>query len=237
MQRHFLKYSVMIALVTQVAAVVVVASGTAQAAQPPRPLSATPTQDVLQRLGWMVGTWEGSGWVETAESGSPRQFSYSLNVRPTPDGRLLVVDGVGHQGEGTDFPYAEHFFIFDPPPALLPAPPGTFLWMEVSAMAPTRANEAHTTERSLQVGYGFSRQECNRFVSDPELRTNCSGGEPSWQRVTIAINEGGEWVQTREWMVNPADDRSWHTYFRVVLRRTAPGPVSDASDAPFPRTR
>lgn len=214
--------------ITCLASALLAAPGTAAAAQLPELLAVTPNQNVVQRLGWMVGAWEGSGWVETADAGSPRQFSYSLNVRPTPDGRLLIVDGVGHQGGGVDFPYAEHFFVFDPPPAQLPAPPGTYLWMEVSAMAPTRANEAQTTERSLQVGYGFSRQECSRFVSDPQMRTNCSGGEPSWQRVTISINDEGEWVQTREWMVNPADDRSWHTYFRAVLRRTTPdSPLRD----------
>ena len=84
-----------------------------------------------------------------------------------------------------------------------------------------RANEAQGTERSLQVGYGFSRQECDRIVADAERRANCRGGEMKWSRVTISLNDDGEWVQTREWQEVQGDDRSWHKYFSVVLRRAA----------------
>jgi hypothetical protein len=111
----------------------------------------------MRQLDWMIGEWEGSGWVESADSG-PREFFYSLNVRSVADGRLLVADGVGYQEINGLLPYAEHLLISGPPNALLPAPPGTYGWQELSSSMHLRFKEARGTERGLQVGYPFSRQ-------------------------------------------------------------------------------
>jgi hypothetical protein len=172
----------------------------------------------MRRLDWMIGEWEGSGWVESADSGL-KEFFYSLNVRSVADGRLLVADGVGYPAINDLFPYAEHLLISGPPYAVLPGPPGTYGWQELSSSMSLRINEAQGTERSLQVGYPFSREECDRIVADAGRRVRCRSGELKWSRVTISLNGDGEWVQTREWQEIQADDRSWHTYFRVVLRR------------------
>lgn len=205
-----------VVLATVVVSIVVPHTGHAAQAQS-RPVSAS-AQELMRRLDWMVGEWEGSGWVESAESG-PKEFLYSLNVRSVDDGRLLIADGVGYPGINGLLPYAEHLLISGPPYAVLPGPPGTYTWQELSSSMHLRVNEAQGTERGLQVGYPFSRQECDRIVADVARRTNCRGGEMKWSRVNISLNDDGEWVQTREWQEVQGDDRSWHTYFKVVLRK------------------
>lgn len=189
-----------------------------RAAQPQNLQVSASAQEPMRRLDWMIGEWEGSGWVESADSG-PKEFSYSLNVRSVVDGRLLIADGVGYPQINGLLPYAEHLLISGPPHAVPPGPPGTYAWQELSSSMHLRFNEAQGTERELQVGYPFSSEECDRIVADVSRRTNCRGGEMKWSRVTISVNDDGEWVQTREWQEIQGDDHSWHTYFKVVLRR------------------
>lgn len=192
---------------------------TGHAAQPQnRPVPASALELMLQ-LNWMIGKWEGTGWIESARFGK-LEFPYSLNARSDFEGLLLIVDGVGYEKtKGNQLPYAEHVVIFPPSPSALPDPPGTYIWSESFSSTIVRLNEAQGTARSLQVGYPFSREECDHIVADAGRRVRCRSGELKWSRVSISLNNDGEWVQTREWQETPGDDSSWHTYFKVVLRR------------------
>jgi hypothetical protein len=178
----------------------------------------------MEKLDWMVGKWEGTGWIDSATG--RRELSYSVNVRPELGGLLLIVDGVGiGAGDGwkvtTDSGvlYAEQLLISGPAPDVVLKPPGSaYTWLELSRGAVLRGNDAQGIERGLWVGLPLGRTECDQ-IGDESYRTYCrTGSELLWSRTTIFRNDANEWVQTREWQDNETG-RNWHPVFKVVLRR------------------
>jgi hypothetical protein len=178
----------------------------------------------MEKLDWMVGKWEGTGWVNSATG--RRELSYSVNVRAELGGLLLIVDGVGiGAGDGwkvtTDSGvlYAEQLLLSGPAPDVVLKPPGSaYTWQERSRGAVLRGNDAQGIERGVWVGLPFGRAECDQ-IDDESYRNYCrTGGEPLWSRTTISRNDENEWVQTREWQDNEPG-RNWHMVFKVVLRR------------------
>lgn len=181
----------------------------------------------MNKLDWMIGQWEGSGWIESATAGR-RQMSYSVNVRPEAGGLLLIIDGVGI-GSGAEgwkiasdssVAYAEQVLISGPAPDLRRRPPGTaYTWQEFSRGTLMRGNDAQGIERGVWVGLPFIGDADCDLIGDESYRKFCrDGGEPLWSRTTIVLNDNDEWVQTREWQDNEAG-RRWHLVFQVVLRR------------------
>jgi hypothetical protein len=190
----------------------------AQNAQIQRP-SAEQLRQAMEKLEWMIGDWRGSGWVESARLGR-REFSYTLSVRSEFDGLVLVVSGMGFDTADLSVPYAEQLLITGPPPAVLLGPPGTYGWMELSSIGFLRGNEAQGTESSLQAGFPFTAQDCDRILDD-SYRDLCllHNGTIVWSRATISLNDEDEWVETREWQQEEGVIRTWNKYFEVVLRR------------------
>jgi hypothetical protein len=178
----------------------------------------------MEKLDWMVGKWEGTGWVNSATG--RRELSYSVSVRSELGGLLLIVDGVGiGAGDGwkvtTDSGvlYAEHLLISGPAPDVVLKPPGSaYTWQELSRGTILRGNDAPGFDRGVWVGLPFGRTECDQ-IDDESYRNYCrTGGELLWSRTTIVRIDDNEWVQTREWQDNEPG-RNWHTVFKVVLRR------------------
>jgi hypothetical protein len=190
----------------------------AQGARPLQRPSPARLQEDMQRLDWMVGKWQGSGWTESATRGR-REFSYSLNVGREFGGLLLAVDGVGYSTADTAVSYAEQLLISGIPPGVVLEPPGSYLWQESGRGVFLRGNDAQGSGRSLRVGLPLLREDCD-WIIDESRRTYCrTGGEPVWSRATISLNDAGEWVEIREWQVKDGDNRNWHTYLSVVLQR------------------
>src|SRR5690606_38482541 len=102
----------------------------------------------MEKLDWMVGKWEGTGWVNSATG--RRELSYSVTVRSELDGLLLIVqDGGRGAGDGwkvTTDPgvlYAEQLLISGPAPDVVLKPPGSaYTWQELSRGDFLRGNDA-----------------------------------------------------------------------------------------------
>lgn len=177
----------------------------------------------MDELDWMIGKWEGTGWVESATG--RRELTYSVNVRSELDGLLLVVDAIGVGAGGWTMTadrgvlYAEQLLISGPAPDVVVKPPGSaYTWLEASRGTVLRGNDAQGIERGLWVGLPLGGAECDQ-TGDESDRTYCrTVGEPLWSRTTISLNDEDEWVQTREWQDNEPG-RNWHMIFKVVLRR------------------
>jgi hypothetical protein len=204
--------------VAAAAAALALCEAMAQGARPlQRPSTARLLED-MRHLDWMVGKWQGSGWAESATRGR-YEFFYSLDVRRDFDSLLLVVGGAGFSLTDRTVAYAEQLLISGTPPGAVLEPPGSYLWQESGRGAFLRGNDAQGTGRSLRVGLPLLREDCD-WIVDESRRTYCrTGGEPVWSRAMISLNAAGEWIETREWQVKDGDDRSWHTYLRIVLQR------------------
>lgn len=188
----------------------------------------------MDKLDWMIGKWQGSGWIESATAGR-REISYSVNVRAELGGLLLIVDGVGvGVGAGNDgwqvapdsrVVYAEQLLISGPAPDVVLRPTGhAYTWQEFSRGAFLRGNDAQGVDRGIWVGLPFREDKDCDQIADESYREFCrSGRESLWSQTRIVRNEDGEWVQTREWQDNEPG-RQLHTVFKVVLRQ-----VSDAA--------
>jgi hypothetical protein len=57
-------------------------------------LSTVQSQQEMRKLDWMIGRWEGSGWIDMGREGT-REFLHSQTVRSKSGGLVLVVDGEG----------------------------------------------------------------------------------------------------------------------------------------------
>jgi hypothetical protein len=179
----------------------------------------------MDKLDWMIGKWEGTGWIESATDGR-REFSYSVSVRSENDGLLLIVDGVGTGARGgsnvtteREVLYAEQLLISGPNAVVVPAPAGSgYTWLEYSRSTILRGNDATGSPRGVWVGLPLNRSDCDQ-IGDEKYRTYCrTGNSPLWSRTAIFLNDQNEWVETREWQDNEPD-HVWHTVFKVVLRR------------------
>ena len=54
----------------------------------------------MQPLGWLVGEWEGSGWISQGREGGRTRFTQKEWVRWGAGGGVLVIDGLGTGAEG-----------------------------------------------------------------------------------------------------------------------------------------
>ena len=54
----------------------------------------------MQPLQWLVGEWEGSGWIAQGREGGRTRFTQKEWVRLAAGGGVLVIDGLGTGAEG-----------------------------------------------------------------------------------------------------------------------------------------
>ncbi|MGH7540826.1 MAG: hypothetical protein ACRELC_07495 [Gemmatimonadota bacterium] len=56
----------------------------------------TVTQEkAMEPLAWLVGDWEGEGWIQRGPEGARMTFTQTEHVERVFEGRLLLVEGVG----------------------------------------------------------------------------------------------------------------------------------------------
>ena len=68
-------------------------------AQMSDPAGAAESRERVAALGWLVGEWQGDGWVMVQGAGR-QTFTSTEVVESRLDGRLLLVEGVHHDAEG-----------------------------------------------------------------------------------------------------------------------------------------
>src|SRR5207247_1903976 len=95
-----IKVPAMLARICCSAVLVLSASTGATLAQPPAPAA---QRDAMKKLAFLVGEWQGGGWMEFAP-GQRRTFKGTETVRTKLDGLLLTIEGrhrgqVGGKGE------------------------------------------------------------------------------------------------------------------------------------------
>jgi hypothetical protein len=157
-------------------------------AQLPEPPSLAP----MQGLDFLVGTWEGEGWMEY-EPGRRAAFTSKEVVEPRLGGRVLVVEGVHHAPmPGMPEPVAVHH-----------------------AMGVLSHDEAdgYRFRTWLANGHGgdfAARLEGGALIwgyDDPRRGA---------VRYTITVSDAGEWVEVGD---ASRDGEAWHRFFEMRLAK------------------
>lgn len=170
-----------------IAAVLLAAAATTAAlAQPPEP----PSLEPMQRLGFLVGTWEGEGWFEF-EPGRRATFASREVVEARLGGRVLVVEGL-HRAPmpGRPEPVPVHHAL------------GVFSHDEEEGY------RFHTWLANGHGGEHAARLEDGALIwgyDDPRRGT---------VRYTITLSEAGEWVEVGD---ASRDGETWHRFFEMRL--------------------
>lgn len=136
--------------------------------RPPGPDRAT-QKAAIARLGWMVGNWEGSGWIDTPSG--RRSFRQTETVESRLSGDVIVVEGRGYAGT---------------PEALM------FNALAVISYDDTAGKYAF---RSWTQGH-FTNAEAN-VLNGPALRWSMTFPDASI-RYTITQPEPGKWNEVGE---------------------------------------
>jgi hypothetical protein len=171
----------------------------AAAAIPVSPLAGqmlAPVPESLDRLDWLVGEWEGAGWMEYSP-GQRAEFRGTERVERRMGGRLVVVEGrfTAFMGpEAGDVPVHEALGIFDFDPR-----DDRFRFRTYTAFGPEAGGlyDAEVSEGRVVWGY-----------DDPRLGT---------VRYTITRTDADQWLEVGD--ASRDGGATWHRFFEMRLGR------------------
>jgi hypothetical protein len=153
-----------------------------------------PVPAEMGALGWLVGAWEGSGWIE--EGGRRGEFRGTERVERRMGGRVLVVEGsfTADMGpERGEVPVHQALGVIS-----WDGRAGHHVMRTYTARGGQgEAHEAAVSEGRIVWGYDDPRMGRVRYTL---TRT----GEGAWREVGHASSDGGE---------------TWHQFFEMELRR------------------
>lgn len=174
---------------------VLLAGGQAAAQTPGLTDTATAHRDAMEKVGWMVGTWEGSGWLAMGPTGRS-EFRGRETVEARLDGLVLVVEGVHHAvGGPKDGQLVHHALAF-------------ISWDPQSTQYRFRTHLAEG-----RAGDYTGRMENGAFVWGMESPRGT-------MRYTIRLDEQGRWSEIGE---HSTDGATWRQVFAMELRRAGGG--------------
>lgn len=160
------------------------------AAQPPAP----PPLDAMEELGFLVGTWEGGGWMEL-EPGRRAEFESREVVEPRLGGRVLVVEGTHTAAIG------------EPPrPVVVHHALGVF-----------SHDAAEGYRFRTWLANGHTGDFAAELADDGALVWGHDDARRGRVRYTIRLGEGGEWVEVGE--ASRDGGTTWHQFFEMRLAK------------------
>lgn len=158
------------------------------AAQSPPP----PQAAEMKRLDFLVGRWEGEGWIALGPGGR-HTFRQTENVEGKAGGAALLVEGVGRSKDPGDAGAVIHnafaVITYD-------RKAGAFRWYALRAGGDPVDTQLKVSENTL-------------IWAAP----NPGGGE---MRFTIRLNEKGQWFEVGEFS---RDGKAWQKFFEMTLDR------------------
>lgn len=158
------------------------------AAQAPAP--AQPAE--MRRLDFLVGRWQGEGWILLGPGGR-HTFRQTENVERKVGGAALLVEGLGRSKDPGDAGAVIHsaFAVVS-----YDRKAGAFRWHALRADGDPIDTQLKVSENMLIWG-----------IPHP------SGGE---MRFTIKLNEKGQWFEVGEFS---RDGKTWQKFFEMTLDR------------------
>jgi hypothetical protein len=147
----------------------------------------------MKKLDFMVGQWQGEGWIETG-AGNRSTFKGTESVQRKLDGTALLVEGV-HRGRMGNS--AEEVIVHNAL-AVISWDDRTQLYRFRASLADGRYTDAEARLTDGALVWGFRQ------------------GERLSIRFTIRINEAGDWLEVGE--MSP-DGSNWRKFFEMTMRR------------------
>ena len=176
------------AILTTAAVLLILAAAPTAPAQPPEP----PSLEPMQRLAFLVGTWEGEGWIEL-QPGRRATFTSREVVEPRLGGRVLVVEGLHHA------PIPDQ-----PEPVAVHHALGVFSHDEA---------KGYRFRTWLANGHGG---DYGARLEDGALIWGYDDPRRGEVRYTITLSEAGEWVEVGD---ASRDGETWHRFFEMRLSK------------------
>jgi hypothetical protein len=173
------------------AALLVTGAAGPGAAQPPAPPPAQ--REAMKKLDFLVGRWEGGGWMEFAP-GQRRTFKSTETVQSKLDGLLLTIDGM-HRGRVGDA--GEEVVVHN-----------AFGLISYDAQAKRYRFQAFTARGN--------HEDTEAKVSDKQLVWGMSIPQFGEVRYTTRLDEKGRWFEVGE---VSKDGKEWRKFFEMTLDR------------------
>ncbi|MGH7573146.1 MAG: hypothetical protein ACREMK_15090, partial [Gemmatimonadota bacterium] len=160
-------------------------------------------------LAWLVGDWEGEGWIQQGPQGGRTEFTQTEHVESAFGGRLLLVEGVGRAKESAGD----------------------------AGAGPEAGSIVHHAYGVLSwdledSGYDFDTWLVDEAGIDAEATVE--NGVLTWGfeagggqiRFRIRQMEHGEWHETGQFS---PDGTTWHSFFEMNLHRAGEAPAPEGN--------
>jgi hypothetical protein len=173
-----------------VAVLLVLAGAGSSRAQPPAPAA---QREAMKKLDFLVGQWQGEGWMEFAP-GQRRTFQGTEVVQRKLDGLLLAIEGL-HRGRVGD--QKEEVVVHS-----------AFALVSYDDKAQRYRFQAFT-------GRG-TYEDAEAKVSQGQLVWGMKVPQFGEVRYTIHLDDKGRWSEVGE---VSRDGKTWQRFFQIILQR------------------
>lgn len=151
--------------------------------------SASGQRGEMKKLDWLVGHWQGAGWIQMGPQGR-KEFAQTETIQSKLDDVLLLIEGEGKAKEGGSIVHAAVALVsYDEQGK-------TFRWRAFTAEGQHTDTEAKVGTNTLEWGLEIPQHGRMRY--------------------TITLNEKGEWFEVGEMT---QDGQTWHKFFEMTLQR------------------
>lgn len=156
--------------------------------------TATTATDAMHKAAFLVGHWQGQGWIVTGRDHARHTFTETETIAPKLDGALLLIEGSGHNAQGKSIHAALAVMTWD-------AHKHVYRWQAWSDGA--RYIDTTAQVGAKQLTWGFKVPHAGNI------------------RFTIRLDSQGRWVETGE---ISQDGTHWAPFFGMTLTRLAAPP-------------
>ena len=164
------------------------------AGQMPDPAAAAESRERIAALDWLVGEWEGTGWI-TVQGAGRQTFTSSEVVESRLDGRVLLIEGLHRSDAGVVVHHALGAITWDA---------GDDRYVFHTWLGTQGGGGADNTLELTETGFRWSPR-----------------GAQSGSTIVFDVrHENGEWIETGT--VTLADGRSFPFFGMRLARKAVP---------------
>lgn len=165
-------------------------------------------EQAMEPLAWLVGDWEGEGWIQQGPQEGRAEFTQTEHVESAFGGRLLLVEGVGRAKPSAG-----------------------------DAASPEAGSIVHHAYGVLSWDLEDAEYDFDTYLVDEagvDADATLEDGLLTWSfetgegqiRFRIRQTEQGEWHEKGEFS---PDGTTWYPFFEMTLHRAGEAPASEGN--------
>jgi hypothetical protein len=183
-------------MMSMAAAIISLSTLLAAPAQAPTATAQTPTgiqpADAMKRLDFLVGTWEGTGWIQMGRERAT--FRQRETVRTAAGGTVVIIDGLGR--------------------SLDPAQADRIVHQAFAVVSYDAASQQYRWRAFRADGIEI---DATPEVATDKLVWGFTPPKGPAVRFTLTRNAAGEWFEIGEVSMKPGE---WMKFFEMTLKQT-----------------